>query len=89
MIGNIIGIATVVKIMSLGNGFKKTAADAFSDSDASKNRLLLVLWQTTVKVLKIIHLGSIVLAVGVSMLIGNVFVGFQPEQLRRRKSLIL
>ncbi|MGW8029600.1 ABC transporter permease [Staphylococcus xylosus] len=37
MIGIIIGIAAVITIMSLGNGFKKTAADEFSDSGAGKN----------------------------------------------------
>ncbi|SHD23355.1 ABC transporter permease [Staphylococcus aureus] len=37
MIGIIIGIAAVITIMSLGNGFKKSAADEFSDSGAGKN----------------------------------------------------
>ncbi|AID02848.1 ABC transporter permease [Staphylococcus xylosus] len=41
MIGNIIGIAAVITIMSLGNGFKKTAADEFSDSGAGKNSALI------------------------------------------------
>ncbi|MCE5155031.1 ABC transporter permease [Staphylococcus hyicus] len=37
MIGIIIGIAAVIMIMSLGNGFKKTANQQFSDAGASKN----------------------------------------------------
>ncbi|WP_426704550.1 ABC transporter permease [Staphylococcus shinii] len=41
MIGIIIGIAAVITIMSLGNGFKKTAADEFSDSGAGKNPALI------------------------------------------------
>ena len=41
MIGIIIGIAAVITIMSLGNGFKKTAADEFSDSSAGKNSALI------------------------------------------------
>lgn len=41
MIGIIIGIAAVITIMSLGNGFKKTAADEFSDSGAGKNSALI------------------------------------------------
>ncbi|HDH4634237.1 TPA: ABC transporter permease [Staphylococcus aureus] len=41
MIGIIIGIASVITIMSLGNGFKKTAANEFSDSGASKNSVII------------------------------------------------
>lgn len=41
MIGIIIGIAAAITIMSLGNGFKKTAADEFSDSGAGKNSALI------------------------------------------------
>lgn len=41
MIGIIIGIAAVITIMSLGNGFKKTVADEFSDSGAGKNSALI------------------------------------------------
>lgn len=41
MIGSIIGIAAVITIMSLGNGFKKTAADEISDSGAGKNSALI------------------------------------------------
>lgn len=41
MIGIIIGIAAVITIMSLGNGFKKTAADEFSDSGAGENSALI------------------------------------------------
>lgn len=41
MIGIIIGIAAVITIMSLGNGFKKTAADGFSDSGAGKNSAII------------------------------------------------
>lgn len=41
MIGIIIGIAAVITIMSLGNGFKKTAADEFSDSGAGKNSAII------------------------------------------------
>ncbi|MFD3221830.1 ABC transporter permease [Staphylococcus saprophyticus] len=41
MIGIIIGISAVITIMSLGNGFKKTAADEFSDSGAGKNAALI------------------------------------------------
>lgn len=41
MIGIIIGIAAVITIMSLGNGFKKTAADEFSDSGPGKNSALI------------------------------------------------
>lgn len=41
MIGIIIGIAAVITIMSLGNGFKKTAADEFSDSGADKNSAII------------------------------------------------
>ncbi|WP_440858438.1 ABC transporter permease [Staphylococcus shinii] len=41
MIGIIIGIAAVITIMSLGNGFKKTAVDEFSDSGAGKNSALI------------------------------------------------
>ncbi|WP_426443768.1 ABC transporter permease [Staphylococcus xylosus] len=41
MIGIIIGIAAIITIMSLGNGFKKTAADEFSDSGAGKNSALI------------------------------------------------
>nr|AFD03083.1 epidermicin locus ABC transporter permease protein [Staphylococcus epidermidis]UVZ00169.1 ABC transporter permease protein [Staphylococcus epidermidis] len=38
MIGIIIGIAAVVTIMSLGNGFKKTTNEQFDDAGASKNQ---------------------------------------------------
>lgn len=41
MIGIIIGIAAVITIMSLGNGFKKTAADEFSDSGAGQNSAII------------------------------------------------
>nr|WP_242440424.1 ABC transporter permease [Staphylococcus aureus] len=41
MVGIIIGIAAVITIMSLGNGFKKTAADEFSDSGAGKNDAII------------------------------------------------
>lgn len=41
MIGIIIGIAAVITIMSLGNGFKKTASDEFSDSGAGKNSAII------------------------------------------------
>src|SRR5699024_1551826 len=41
MIGIIIGIAAVITIMSLGNGFKKTASDEFSDSEAGKNSAII------------------------------------------------
>ncbi|MGJ5703258.1 ABC transporter permease, partial [Staphylococcus equorum] len=37
MIGIIIGIAAVITIMSLGNGFKKTASEEFEDTGAGKN----------------------------------------------------
>ncbi|HDK4137095.1 TPA: ABC transporter permease [Staphylococcus aureus] len=40
MIGIIIGISSVITIMSLGNGFKKTAADQFSDAGAGKQEAL-------------------------------------------------
>ncbi len=41
MIGIIIGIAAVITIMSLGNGFKKTAADEFADTGASKGQVMI------------------------------------------------
>lgn len=41
MIGIIIGIAAVITIMSLGNGFKKTAADEFADTGASKGQAMI------------------------------------------------
>lgn len=41
MIGIIIGIAAVITIMSLGNGFKKTASDEFSDTGASKGQAMI------------------------------------------------
>ncbi|MDN6657000.1 MAG: ABC transporter permease, partial [Staphylococcus simulans] len=41
MIGIIIGIAAVITIMALGNGFKKTANEQFSDSGASKDAALI------------------------------------------------
>ena len=41
MIGIIIGIAAVITIMSLGNGFKKTASEQFSDSGASKDAAII------------------------------------------------
>ncbi|WP_436871570.1 ABC transporter permease [Mammaliicoccus sciuri] len=41
MIGIIIGIAAVITIMSLGNGFKKTASDEFADTGASKGKAMI------------------------------------------------
>lgn len=41
MIGIIIGISAVITIMSLGNGFKKTASDEFSDTGASKGQVMI------------------------------------------------
>ncbi|MFD7036458.1 ABC transporter permease [Mammaliicoccus sciuri] len=41
MIGIIIGITAVITIMSLGNGFKKTAADEFADTGASKGQAMI------------------------------------------------
>lgn len=41
MIGIIIGIAAVITIMSLGNGFKKSAADEFSASGAGENSAII------------------------------------------------
>ncbi|REI08959.1 ABC transporter permease [Staphylococcus felis] len=41
MIGIIIGIAAVITIMSLGNGFKQTANKQFSDAGASKDAALI------------------------------------------------
>lgn len=41
MIGIIIGISAVITIMSLGNGFKKTATDEFSKSGISKDSALI------------------------------------------------
>ncbi len=41
MIGIIIGIAAVITIMSLGNGFKKTANEQFSDAGAAKDTALV------------------------------------------------
>lgn len=41
MVGIIIGIAAVITIMSLGNGFKKTAADEFADTGASKGQAMI------------------------------------------------
>ncbi|MCO4356089.1 ABC transporter permease [Staphylococcus agnetis] len=41
MIGIIIGIAAVITIMSLGNGFKETANKQFNDAGASKNTVLI------------------------------------------------
>lgn len=38
MIGIIIGISSVITIMALGNGFKKTANEQFSDAGAGKNQ---------------------------------------------------
>ena len=43
MIGIIIGIAAVITIMSLGNGFKKTASEEFEDTGASKGQALKIL----------------------------------------------
>ena len=37
MIGIIIGIAAVITIMSLGNGFKQTASEQFEDTGAGKD----------------------------------------------------
>ncbi|MDT0669226.1 ABC transporter permease [Mammaliicoccus sciuri] len=36
-----IGIAAVITIMSLGNGFKKTASDEFADTGASKGQVMI------------------------------------------------
>ncbi|WP_341776546.1 ABC transporter permease [Staphylococcus simulans] len=47
MIGIIIGIAAVITIMALGNGFKKTANEQFSDSDVSKDTALISFMQST------------------------------------------
>ncbi|MDY5061030.1 ABC transporter permease [Staphylococcus simulans] len=47
MIGIIIGIAAVITIMSLGNGFKKTANEQFSDSGVSKDTALISFMQST------------------------------------------
>ncbi|QDW97794.1 ABC transporter permease [Staphylococcus agnetis] len=41
MIGIITGIAAVITIMSLGNGFKETANKQFNDAGASKNTVLI------------------------------------------------
>lgn len=41
MIGIIIGIAAVITIMSLGNGFKQTANEQFEDTGAGKNSATL------------------------------------------------
>nr|WP_263314747.1 ABC transporter permease [Mammaliicoccus sp. Marseille-Q6498] len=41
MIGIIIGIAAVITIMSLGNGFKKTASEQFEDTGASKGQAII------------------------------------------------
>lgn len=41
MIGIIIGIAAVITIMSLGNGFKKTASEEFEDTGASKGQAVI------------------------------------------------
>ncbi|WP_436885838.1 ABC transporter permease [Mammaliicoccus sciuri] len=41
MIGIIIGITAVITIMSLGNGFKKTASDEFADTGASKGQVMI------------------------------------------------
>lgn len=41
MVGIIIGIASVITIMSLGNGFKKTANDQFQEAGASKDAALI------------------------------------------------
>lgn len=41
MIGIIIGISSVITIMSLGNGFKKTAADQFLEAGAGKQEALI------------------------------------------------
>lgn len=47
MIGIIIGIAAVITIMALGNGFKKTANEQFSDSGVSKDTALISFMQST------------------------------------------
>lgn len=47
MIGIIIGIVAVITIMALGNGFKKTANEQFSDSGASKDAALISFMQST------------------------------------------
>lgn len=41
MIGIIIGISSVITIMALGNGFKKSASDQFSGSGANKNQIII------------------------------------------------
>ena len=41
MIGIIIGIAAVITIMSLGNGFKKTANDELTESGAGKDSAVI------------------------------------------------
>lgn len=41
MIGIIIGISAVITIMSLGNGFKKTASEEFSGSGAGKSNAII------------------------------------------------
>ena len=38
MIGIIIGIASVITIMSLGNGFKNSTNEQFNDAGAGKNQ---------------------------------------------------
>ena len=38
MIGIIIGIASVITIMSLGNGFKKSTTEQFNNAGAGKNQ---------------------------------------------------
>lgn len=41
MIGIIIGISSVITIMALGNGFKKSASEQFNDSGANKNQIII------------------------------------------------
>ena len=41
MIGIIIGIAAVITIMSLGNGFKQSTNEQFDDAGAGKNQAII------------------------------------------------
>ena len=42
MIGIIIGIAAVITIMSLGNGFKKSTNEQFDEAGAGKDRFYFI-----------------------------------------------
>ena len=42
MIGIIIGIASVITIMSLGNGFKKSTTEQFNNAGAGKNQASMI-----------------------------------------------